>query len=1220
MNGFRFHFEDLRLVLSRSTPCIVCLQETHLRPHHSVKIRNFTNYRLDLEDGDRAHGGVATLVRNHVYSEQVPVTSNLQVICIKVILPTLQFTVCNIYIPPGQDITSEHLVNLFSQLPPPYLVVGDLNAHNPLWGSSRICARGRIVERALDTFNLLLLNTGLPTHLCLASRSLSSIDLAFGSPSLGPVLDWTVLDDLYGSDHYPALIHINARVPSSIRPPSWNFKQADWPTFHRTIKLSEGPFENVEAMVTHFTKAIIMAANKAVRKSEWRQNRNPVPWWNQVCAQAVRARKRALTRLNRCPSIENLIEYKKARSKARRTICESKCASWKAYTSSISSRTPSSTVWHKIRKIKGNSTEMSIPCLTINGQYETSPDIIAEEIASHFENTSNSSHYSPPFLIFKRSAENSVLDFSSSKEESYNIPFSMLELTSSLDLLKSTSSGPDQIHNLMLKNLPGNALKYLLRMYNRIWQDHAFPTQWCEATIIPIPKPGKDRTKSSNYRPISLTSCLCKLLERMINQRLVWSLESRNLLSSIQCGFRRQRSTVDHLATLATHISTSFALRQHLIAIFFDIEKAYDTTWRHGILRTLHSWGYRGHLPHFLSNFLSNRSFRIRLGRIMSDSHPLENGVPQGSVLSVTLFAIAINGIVSAVREPVKASLFVDDFAIYCSSRNISMAQRQLQLVLNRLQEWSQNTGFNFSLTKTCAMHFCRIYNLHNDPELFLGGHQLPFVESTRFLGLTFDRSLTWRHHIRNLQSRCVSPINLLRTLSGTSWGADRICLIRLYRALVRSLLDYGSIVYGSAAPSTLRPINSVHNAGIRISTGALRTSRIECLLAEAGEPPLSRRRDILLATYGAKISSLPNHPTHKAMLKPTLHSSYALRRSLPKPPGIRLYNLLQEMEINLPCPVKSPRQLFPPWKRNLPAINFTLCQFPKVTTLPFIYRQQFLEIKANYRDHTFVYTDGSVLNDSVACAFQCGDISRSFLLHPFCSIYSAEKYAILQALQFIQSRALRRVVICTDSKSSLQSISSLFSWDNLTLQIQNKIHHLISRNYNIVFCWVPGHVGISGNELADGAAKAATRRTDINIAAVPAPDTQTFLRHSILNAWQTEWQTTNFKLSTVKDTVKPWNTSFRTNRREEIILTRLRIGHTHFSHGFLVRGEPPPICETCKVHLSVEHVLLHCRRYESCRQRHSLATSLKEMLCNSEPAVSRLLSFLHECDLYKKI
>ncbi len=470
--------------------------------------------------------------------------------------------------------------------------------------------------------------------------------------------------------------------------------------------------------------------------------------------------------------------------------------------------------------------------------------------------------------------------------------------------------------------------------------------RWREAIIVPIPKEGKDRSLPSSYRPISLKSCVCKVLERMVNQRLVWTLECENLLTPIQSGFRRCRSALDHLVSLATAVCTSFVLRQHLVAIFFDIEKSYDTTWRHGILQTLHSWGFLGKLPLFLQNFLFNRSFRVRVGDRLSRSHPLENGIPQGSVLTVTLFAIAINDIASTVREPVKASLFVDDFAIFCSSSSISVIQRQLQIVLNKLHERSISTGFKFSASKCTCLHVCRIYHLHSNPVLYLGGNHLPFAESTRFLGLTFDKSLTWRAHILGLQTRCVSPLNLLRMLNGTSWGADRTTLLRLYRTLIRSVLDYGSEVYGLAAPSTLRPINSIHHAGIRLSTGAYRTSRIECLLAEVGEPSLKTRRNILLASYGAKVSGLPNHPCRQIITLPEYETSSILRTSLPHPPGIRLRNLLRDLNVVLPIPVKPPSHPIPPCKLLRPNIDLRLSYLPKQMTNPLVCQMHFQEMR----------------------------------------------------------------------------------------------------------------------------------------------------------------------------------------------------------------------------------------------------------------------------------
>ena len=120
----------------------------------------------------------------------------------------------------------------------------------------------------------------------------------------------------------------------------------------------------------------------------------------------------------------------------------------------------------------------------------------------------------------------------------------------------------------------------ILEIYNYIWQWGDFPDCWSEATIIPIPKPGKDHSDPNNYRPIALTSCVCWTLERMTNDRFVWYLESNNTLTNIQCGFRKRRSTLDHLVRWESFIRDAFLNKQEVVSVFFDLEKAYDTTWK----------------------------------------------------------------------------------------------------------------------------------------------------------------------------------------------------------------------------------------------------------------------------------------------------------------------------------------------------------------------------------------------------------------------------------------------------------------------------------------------------------------------------------------------------------------------------------------------------------------------------------------------------------------
>ena len=188
-----------------------------------------------------------------------------------------------------------------------------------------------------------------------------------------------------------------------------------------------------------------------------------------------------------------------------------------------------------------------------------------------------------------------------------------LEFQIALEKSKNTAERSDNIHYLLIRNLPEDIQLLLLQIYNKIWTENTFPKKWRESIVIPFLKPGKNPKVVTSYRPIALTSCMCKLMERMVNNRLMWILETNGIISPMQYGFRKNRSTSDVLVRLETEVRNTFALRKSLIAVFFDIEKAYDTTWRRGILEVLRNNNIKGRLANFIKQFLQDRSFRVRI-------------------------------------------------------------------------------------------------------------------------------------------------------------------------------------------------------------------------------------------------------------------------------------------------------------------------------------------------------------------------------------------------------------------------------------------------------------------------------------------------------------------------------------------------------------------------------------------------------------------------------
>ena len=269
--------------------------------------------------------------------------------------------------------------------------------------------------------------------------------------------------------------------------------------------------------------------------------------------------------------------------------------------------------------------------------------------------------------------------------------------------------------------------------------------------------------------------------------------------------------------------------------------------------------------------------------------------VPQGSILTVTLFSAKINSITQCLKPGVDCSLYVDDFHICYRSSNMSIIERQLQLCLNKLQQWATDNGFRFSKTKTLCMHICQKRGLQLDPQHFLDKSPIPVGEETKFLGVMFNRRLSFIPHLKYVKNKALKALNIINVIGNTEWGADRKVMLRLYRSLIRSKLDYGCIVYGSARKSSLQMLDPIHNQGLRLCLGAFRTSPVESLYGDAHEPSLGARCTKLSLQ---EIKSLPNHPAHNAVFDNIYMKLFDARPSVIPTFGLRMMVFLTASNI----------------------------------------------------------------------------------------------------------------------------------------------------------------------------------------------------------------------------------------------------------------------------------------------------------------------------------
>ena len=295
-----------------------------------------------------------------------------------------------------------------------------------------------------------------------------------------------------------------------------------------------------------------------------------------------------------------------------------------------------------------------------NSQITNNPEDIANILADKFAENSSDLNYTKEFLQYKQNlsrlpdTDEDWTDIYIYNQLPFNTKISMTELENTVQSSKNTSPGPDLIPNLFIKQLPLTALETLLKIYNAMWPNQLFPNTWHLATVIPILKSGKNKVDKNSYRPIALTCCLCKLLEKILNKRLRLYLESHNILHNEQSGFRENCSTVDCLANLQSSICNAMNANQHLLAVCLDLEKAYDLIWKPRILKLLVTHKIIGNMYYFIKNFLLNRTIKVRVGNKLSKTTSIDNGVPQGSVISVTLFLLCINDIINCISPPVK--------------------------------------------------------------------------------------------------------------------------------------------------------------------------------------------------------------------------------------------------------------------------------------------------------------------------------------------------------------------------------------------------------------------------------------------------------------------------------------------------------------------------------------------------------------------------------------
>ena len=1162
---------------------VACIQETHLNPNNRFQVRGYQPFRLDREG--RHKGGVLILVRNDLPAQEFSIDTQDQaeIQGVKITVQERTITVYNLYCPTDKKLSLQSM-NIPSEN---CLVVGDFNSHSTCWGYAATDKRGEEVEDWQIDTRLILLNDPEDTPTFFSRRWLttSTPDLAFSSDNLAMKTSRHILKQLGGSDHRPVKLSIDLLYKPELSKcfPRWNYKKADWNRFSKLsdkyIKSTKKEDKNINRLVEDFNKAVMRAAAETIPRGA---RKNYKPYWTEELKDLEDEVNKCRQEVEENPTIQNNITLKATTAKYRKEYNKTARINWKEKTESLNFDRDGNKLWKLTKALNDETTRMAQIAVQQNNELVTGQRA-ANCFIDNYERISSLNVPEERKRQVKAEQITHRQDEEEEEEEDCMIKdFTMIELDDTLKKLKGKKSpGPDQISNEMLLHLGTKAKKRLLGICNSSWRTGSVPQTWRTANMIPIHKKGKDRNQVDSYRPISLTSCVGKVMERLVNERLTWLLEKNQVLCQEQAGFRSHRSTEDQVTYIAQKIEDGFQDKKSTVAVWIDMEKAFDKVWKLGLKLKLQQSGISGNMYRWISQYLNNRKARVHVNGKYSREKTLKEGLPQGGVLSPTLFLIFINDILQHCPRNVKGAIYADDLALWCTEEYVTTATYRLQEALRMLETWTKTWMIAINPTKTTYTIFS-LSPKEVKVKLSINGQELPKEDNPTYLGVMFDKRLTWKSQTEKTESRAKTRLALMKKLTATTWGADANILKKLYVGRVRPVLEYGSTAWGTAAKSNLDNISRVQNQATRIITGAMRSTPIQAMETTTGLESMEDRRDTKVLLQSAKLRRLNGHPMSSRMEEPT-------KGRLKRESFIHQARKLEERDLLTQQKTeKIPKFLeIPRWK--IPSNLQVYCTIPDIEKkgeqADSVKKSLTLEHIDNLypmEKWTQVYTDGSaeraVANGGagVFIKFPCGKEERIYHATGLHSTnYKAETEAIKTgALSLMNSTSTsQNIVFLSDAKSVLQAVQS--GQDKTLNDVIAALSNLCTK-HTVAMQWIPAHCGIKGNELADSLAKLGSEKQQES-KPTNLKEAKTMIKANQHTKWLEKHQNYNAN-----------DPFYNLERADQVIIFRLRTGHNRLNYHLFRKfnvGQTDQ-CPCQEGSMTVEHILQSCPTHERLRQQ----------------------------------
>lgn len=664
------------------------------------------------------------------------------------------------------------------------LIAGDFNAHHTAWGYRFENVKGRNLWLDAQQEGLTLItDPSLPTRRGNSVSVDTTPDLTF-TRNISES-QWTNTQQDLGSDHF--IIEIKVRA-GPYKPRGKQLKLVEWDKF-RSIREAETAEEAITDICewTDSLKRDIAAATRTVPPEAelevidsrllhmWDAKRSLQERWKRQ--RHNRSLRKKIAKLNR--DIESHAQQ----------LCQQQ---WESTCTNMENQLGFAKTWNLLRYMLDPEESKTAYRRNINRiihAYEGSEQDILRELTERYVSSAGSEQHP---------------DYRGAVNEDLDSPISESEIRAVLQKLNTKSApGPDGITNKTLKNLDDKSITKLTNYVNACWETGRVPQQWKAAHVVLIPKPGK-RLQLENLRPISLTSCLGKVMEHVVLTRLTNYLEDHNLLPHTMLGFRRNLSTQDAMLQIKHQVIDS-PTRSTKAILGLDLKKAFDNVRHATILAKMQELGLGERTYNYVRDFLTHRKARLTFGELTSEEIDLGSaGTPQGSVISPMLFNIALVGLPTKLQEieGLNHSLYADDITLWVAEGCDGHIEQTLQRAIETVEQYLKNTGLSCSAEKSELLVYKptrrgrKPNGAVNDqgPGIQLttsDGQLVPRVDTIRVLGLHITANGHNGETIRRLEGAVAQTIRLLRRIANRHSGMKEGNMIRLVQAFVMSRITY---------------------------------------------------------------------------------------------------------------------------------------------------------------------------------------------------------------------------------------------------------------------------------------------------------------------------------------------------------------------------------------------------------------------------------------------